>query len=355
MSTQRLPPQILLAFGNQPHPLRQSAEALVQAVLSPEERSIALYRFDAREIVRSAGAEAERQIDDVRGACETVPLLSERFVVWVSGFEAVKAPAKDDGGPPAARLGAVLLRALTQPPPGCWLILTGEARNEKEFPAKLLKAIRAQGRIDKFVTYDDQAPVDWVLKDARGLGLNLKPPHARVLIDAIGNDMGRLHRELEKFALLFDGEAVPDEAQWRAVIHGEQHSSLFYMAEQLGARDLGGALAILEQFLQASGNELPMLVGILARHFRQLYRLTRLQRQGVAEPEVARQLKVHPFILKKLAAQAGGFSAGELEAILTALARIDLGFRRHPHLTPPILRDFVQGVCTHRYRGARVP
>lgn len=363
MPVDRLPAQITLIYGNQEHAIEQSVTRLIDSVLETDERSFSLYRFAADEIIKGGTSDSLRGIDDFRVACETVPLLGERVVVTLSHVELVKgAPPKKsgkeqetgDGGNLAARLGGVLTRIINQPPAGCWLILTAAAKAERELSKPLVKAVKTQGRLEKFVTYDDQEPVDWVLSDAKSLGLSLQRPHALMLISAVGNDMGRLHRELEKFSLLFEGDQPPDETQWRDVIHGEQHASLFFITDKLSSHDLSGALAVLEPFLHTSAHEFPMLVGILARHFRQLYRLLEMERQGIPSADHATRLKVHPFILRKLAAQAREFTTAELERILVALADIDLGFRRHPQLTAPVLRDFVEGICSGRYRTGTI-
>ena len=373
----RLPPRVSLIYGNQAHAVERAADAVLDAVLGAGPRDFSLQRFDAGSLLRPGAAADGRTVDDVRSAFETVPFLVERYAVLVKHVELLRAPARKAArkrgaaaaepatpaaapepplpGAPAERLHEIVLRNLQAPPEGCWVVLLADARNERDLSRPLLAAAKAHGRIQKYVTYDDDEPIDWALEEGRRHGLSLGREHVRWLIQALGNDQGRLARELEKLALLFPDETAPDEAAWRAAIHGEQHASLFFINEKLGERDLPGALAILEQFLGHTPGELPVLIGILARHFRQLHRIREHAQARLTEQELATRMKMHPFVLGRLKRMADGFTAVELERILEALAGIDLGFRQHAQTAPMVLRDFVQRLCQGEFReqGAR--
>ena len=131
----------------------------------------------------------------------------------------------------------------------------------------MLKLIKSHGKVEKFVTYDDYQPVDWVTKEARRQGLALSRSAAEQMIHLVGNDLGQLSGELEKLALLLpqpptDGPAQAagmDEEALLATLHANSRYSLFAITERLGNKDLDGALLVLNQFLAESPNEHPML------------------------------------------------------------------------------------------------
>jgi DNA polymerase-3 subunit delta len=250
----------------------------------------------------------------------------------------------------AARLHQVLERLLERPPEGLVLILTAVASREGDLSRPLLKKIGEKGKVGKFVVYDDHVPSRWVQDEAAARGVRLSRPLAELLIHLVGNDQGRLAGELDKLALLFGGGRPPEEEELVRAVSGSSGASLFLVTERLGAKDLAGALEVLEHFLAETPGEHPVLIGILARHLRQLRHLHALMRQGVSQSEWPAQLKLHPFIAKKLAAQARRFNEEELERMVQALAGLDLAVKRHAHLTGPLLREFVQGVCRDGFR-----
>ncbi len=245
----------------------------------------------------------------------------------------------------AGRLHQLLERLAANPPPDCWLLLTAAATRETDLSAAVLKAVKAKGTVEKFVTYDDYEPVDWVIKTGREKKLHLGQETAHRLIQLAGNDLGRLEKELEKLSLLFPPGSEPDPDSLTGALQANSRHSLFWITERLGAKDLGGALSVLDQFLMESPNEHPVLIGILARFFRQLHRIRVLGAGGGGEKEFASQLKLHPFIARKLAAQARRFSTSELEAALQRLAELDVALRLKSQLTAPLLKDFVEEIC----------
>jgi DNA polymerase-3 subunit delta len=239
----------------------------------------------------------------------------------------------------------VLERLIERPPPGLYLVLTAAASRESDLSRPLLASIRNHGSVEKSVTYDDYEPVEWVLKESRARGVNLDRPGAELFIHLAGNNLGRLAAELDKLSLLHGQGPPPDEAALVRAVHGSQRASLFLITDRLGVRDLAGALGVLEHFLADTPGEHPVLIGILSRFFRQLLHLQSLRQQGVSEADWASRLKLPPFIVRKLAAQARRFAPGELEAILRALAGLELTLRRHAHLTGPLFREFLHAVC----------
>lgn len=253
----------------------------------------------------------------------------------------------------AGRLHQLLEKLVAAPPPGCTLLFTASAARESELSTPLLKLIKSHGKVEKFVTYDDYQPVDWLIKEARVHGLTLSRSAAEKMIQMIGNDLGQLAGEIAKLALLLPDSATEqtptapklDEDALLATLHANSRYSLFAISERLGNKDLGGALMVLEQFLRESPNEHPVMTGILSRYFRQLHQIHALRQGGGGEGELAAQLKLPPFIVRKLLAQAGRFRIDELEAILQGLARLDHALRQGNHLAPVLLKDLIAGIC----------
>jgi DNA polymerase III delta subunit len=327
---------------------------------------------DARE----GGARPQPWVDEVESRSDGPPLLhlragaararcllshgGERRLVDVKAFlrEKLKgrfafadeeaSPEAGAGGSASAatRLHQLLERVLANPPAGLCLVLTAGASRESDLSRALLAKLKGRGPIEKFVTYDDYNPVDFVLQGARERGVRLSRLQAELVIQLAGNDLGRLAGELDKLSLLFQGTAPPDDDALLRAVSGGHAASLFLITDKLGAKELPGALAVLEHFLAESPNEHPVLIGILARHARQLLLVHSLMSLRVPEADWASQLKLHPFLAKKVAAQARRFGQAELERMQRALAGLDLACKRHGHLTGPLFREYVHAACS---------
>jgi len=261
------------------------------------------------------------------------------------------APTAPGASSGAGRLHQILERVLDNPPPGLSLLLTADCTRETDLSKELVERVRRLGRVDKHVLYADQAPVEWLLAQGRERKLPLSPYAAELLIQRVGNDMGRLAQELDRLELLMlPGPAVSEQALLDTV-RMEQQGSVFTLAERAAARDLAGALGVLERFLSDSPHEYPLAIGVLARHFRQLRQALLARQEGASEAELAQRLKVHPFLAKRIATQAQRFSQLELERIQCALGELDLAARRRGPVLRVLLQDFLQRVCEGTFQG----
>jgi DNA polymerase III delta subunit len=268
-------------------------------------------------------------------------VLKGKFFISDDAMEQTPSPSAGAG-----RLHNLLEGLLVRPPAGLTLILTAQVTRETDLPKPLLSALSALGApVEKFVTYDDYNPADWVLKQAASRELRLTRSLAEALIERVGNELGRLAQELDRLALVFPAGKSFSKGELLAAVHGGDQFSVFQIGEHLGRRDLDGALLALRRFLEDSPHEHPVLIGHLARHFRQLALVHDLARNGVPDVELPGRLKLHPFITKKVVAQARRFSPTELDHVREAVARIDVAAKRHAHLTEVLLQDFFHQVC----------
>jgi DNA polymerase-3 subunit delta len=273
------------------------------------------------------------------------------FADETSAGEGEDAPSASSG---TARLHQILERLLDNPPAGLSLVLTADCTRETDLSKELIERLRKAGRIDKHVTYADQAPVEWLVSQARQRKLPLGTQAAEMVIQRVGNDMGRLVQELERLALLVIPGQPLSESTLLEAVHAEQQGSVFTLAERIAARDLAGALAALERFLADTPHEHPLLIAVLARHFRQLRQAHLADREGSSEADLAQRLKIHPFLAKRVAAQASRFTMPELERIQLALAELDVAARRQGSVMRWLMQDFLQRCCQGGFKTRAV-
>ena len=286
---------------------------------------------------------AKREVTGLEGLLNRA--IKTKFTVAGSQEEDAPPTGSSSGGG-ASRLHQVLEDVLSRPPQGLHLLLTAEAARETDLSKPLLDAVKAQGgHVEKFVTYDDFNPVEWVRERGGALNLPLGADMARLLIHLAGNDLGRLQAELEKLALMHPGGQGLGEDALYAAIHGGSQGGFFLLTERLGARDLPGALAILRQAEQDNTGGWIMLVGVLARWLRQLLQVHALLQGGLGENALAARLRLPPFVARKVARQAQAYSPRHLERLTRALAELDVGVRRQSRLAPALISAFLEKAC----------
>jgi DNA polymerase-3 subunit gamma/tau len=212
-----------------------------------------------------------------------------------------------------------LLKLLEEPPPGVRFVL---ATTE---PHKMPPTI--VGRCQKFEFR--RIPSDTVsallLRVAEAEGITLAPGAAEVIArECEGSARDAL--SLLDQAVVLSGGAVTEETVTRLI--GAPESDIqFALADAVAVGDPKGVFGIIHGLVQ-EGQDLRHFTTQITGHFRNLL-------LAQASPEDPAIVDVPPELHPRLVAQAGKFSAGELDRILSLLlqAQTDMRWSTAPRLT----------------------
>jgi DNA polymerase-3 subunit delta len=254
---------------------------------------------------------AETGPEAVVSACNSYSLFGEGPFVLVRNLDAWNAAQK-----------AVVVDYLQNPAPAADLVLLGRKLGARE---KLLAAVKKTGEVHNFEQPTGKALVGWVVGHAKNLGLDLPEDVARNLIERCSGDKMRLTRELEKLAL-YVGEDTATQEDVEALCPPNVQSNIFAFVDSLAAGDRGKALKLLEDLI--STGEPPLRVTYMVRRqFGLVGRARALFERGASRREVAGELKVPPFVARKLEEQARGLDEEDLERALTLVLELERGLK----------------------------
>lgn len=240
----------------------------------------------------------EAAVDDVLLAARTLPMFEPRRVVLLRGVERLTASER-----------GALEAYLEDPVPSTLLILSGEKLDKR---ATLYRRAKSEGALLEFdPPRTAREGVAWIRDEAKLLGLEVSQEAALALWDRVGADPAALAAELEKLCSYVwkpAGKLRAGAAEVEALVGRSRTESIFALGDAVAERDAGRALSILRSIL---AEESPfMVLGYLAGHLRRL--------MTVAWGGDLSELGLPPFVARKLAAQARGFSRARLlEAMLT--------------------------------------
>ena len=97
---------------------------------------------------------------------------------------------------------------------------------------------------------------------------------------------------------------------------------VFELTDAVGERKLSRALSFLHNLIQ-NGQPPPLIVHMLARHFRILSKAREIEGRMMDRAEIARYLGVNPFYANNYVRQAKNFSRQELRKSFQKLSRCD--------------------------------
>jgi len=339
---------IHLVYGNQQLEVDEFIQALTQKILGDRPREWCLERFDVAELLKSSQDSATSRLENFQLSCETPPLFSDRKLIRLDNFDKV---SKAKSGLPAL-LFTALNTYLSQPGKDCFFILSSSTSRELDFSKPLLKSIKKEGRVQKFVSYENNIPTRWVRDRAQKKGMAFSETSANLLIEQTGNDLAELDHALEKLCLFLEipSDQKPlfsvSDHQLLETLHAHQSHSAFYMIDVLTQKKMAEALSVLEQQLRDSPRDHVKIFMLVVAQFRRLLKIHYLLEQHATERVILAKLKMHPFLAKQLITQSNRFSLVELERIFVTLSQLDLRIKFNADDACILLEDLFQKICT---------
>jgi len=307
--------------GDEPHLMERAVKRLMDAVVPPDFRDFNLDLYYGKEC----------KGDEIASVAQTLPMFADRRMVLVKRAGELSAAALD-----------ALVSCVADPSPTTCLVFVGGKVDQRK---KFFQELKKRGELVECKRpYENQLGA-FIREEAKGLGKRVEPAAAEMLVYLVGNNLGELATQLEKVALYVGQRQSITVDDVRGIVSDTKVESVFDLTNALGERELGKALRSLATILR-DGEEPLMLLAMIARHFRQLWRVRDLMAQKVSQQEISRLAGINPYFIKGVMAQARKFSVSELKRVFESLYETDLALKgggtRRPSIT---LEKLVMEVC----------
>ncbi|MGN0335427.1 MAG: DNA polymerase III subunit delta [Lachnospiraceae bacterium] len=176
---------------------------------------------------------------------------------------------------------------------------------------KLYKEIKKHGRVVEFGVQKQDVLVKWILGMLKNEGKNITRSTMQTFLTMTGTDMQMIKNEIEKLISYTAGRDVITDEDVETVCVAQTTNKIFEMVNAIAEADRKKALELYEDLLALK--EPPMrILFLIARQFRQLYQVKLLSAEGMAPSEIAGQVGILPFAMKRYQAQAKLFTGEQL-------------------------------------------
>lgn len=307
--------------GDEPYLMERAVKRLTDLVVPPDFRDFNLDVFYGNEC----------KGDEIASVAQTLPMFADRRMVIVKRAGDLSAAALE-----------ILAACAVDPPSTTCLVFVGEKVDQRK---KFFQELKKKGELVECKRpYENQLGA-FIREEAKGLGKRIEPAAAEMLVYLVGSNLGELTTQLEKVALYVGQREAITIGDVRGIVSDTKVESVFDLANAMGERDPAKALRSLATILR-DGEAPLMLLAMIARHFRQLWRVRDLMAQKVAQQDISRLAGINPYFLKGVMAQARNFGTHELKRVFESLYAADLelkgGGSRRPAL---IMERLVMDVC----------
>jgi DNA polymerase-3 subunit delta len=289
--------------GKERYLLMRALEALRAAAVEPATRAFNEQVVDAR----AAGAAV------IVAAARTLPMMARRRLVIVRGIDDLRAEGQEQ-----------LVSYVAEPSPETVLVLVSD-RDRVDLRGKLAQAVKRRGGLIGFEPLRDRELPGFVQAEVRARAAAIERPAAQLLCDLVGADLGALAQAVEKLTLYVGARPISEDDVAACIAH-TRAGSVFELVDAVGRGDRERALRLWRKM--AEDREEPLRVlGMLARHFRQLWQTRELTRERAGKSEIASAIGLNPYFVEGMVEQARRFSPAALARAFEALYQADRGLK----------------------------
>jgi DNA polymerase-3 subunit delta len=167
------------------------------------------------------------------------------------------------------------------------------------------------------------AMTHWIMDQAQGMGGEFSNPAAQLLASYIDEDPRLAKSEITKLLTYVDFSRAVTEEDVHLLVADVRQGDVFEMVDAIGYGDGEKALNMLRRLLE-EGESLP-LFGMIVRQFRLLIQVRELldENPGLSPEDMAGEIGVHPYPIKKIIPQAKLFTLPQLKKIYHQLSDVD--------------------------------
>jgi DNA polymerase-3 subunit delta len=256
----------------------------------------------------------------LRQACSTIPFLGDvRIVIAREFLSQSKGRAANEIDEIAAYLPDL---------PTTTILIFCES---KAIPAKnpvLAQAKALNANIQAFAVPNTKELSRWIVERTKMHQGAIDFNAAALLGQNIGPNLRLLDQEIRKL-MLYSGEnkSITVEDVKVMAPYVQSADVIFTMVDAIGQRNPRNAMLYLHRLLEVGEHPLGIF-GMIVRQFRLLIQVRWLADRQMSQPDIAAKLKLHPFVTRKIRAQAQRFTLEQLRAAYQLLVDSDLAIKR---------------------------
>ena len=308
-------------YGDEPYLVERGVKRLMAALVSPD--------FSDFNLTIFYGGEAKGEI--IAETAQTLPMFAERRVVVVRRSGALSAAALD-----------VLTEYIQAPSPSTCLIFQGDKIDQRK---KFFVELKKIGNLVEYKRPYENQLGNFIREEAATRGKRAEPAAVEMLAYLVGNNLRELAAQIEKVALFVGERGVIAVDDIREAVSDTKVESVFDLANALGEKSLAKSLRSLHTLLR-DGEAPLMVLAMVTRHFRQLWRVRELSTKKMSSQEISKVAGIHPYFVRGIIDQSGRWALPELRKIFESFYATDLALKTSGGKPVALMERLVLEMCT---------
>ena len=301
------PPSVLALYG--------SDRFLREKIINLLEKT-----FPSPKVEKEIFYASETSPNEVLALLQTGSIFSSQRMALVYQFQAWNPNQREE-----------ILKYAENPNPEVLLVLmidsAGESERTKKIPEWLVKLSKKIPVVELRLKEENELK-QLIKSQLKAWDKKIHPQALDLLLELAGTEPEQIFKELEKISLFLGKGRLITAELVSQLIAGSRLENVFELGEALGKRDLNRSLELFRKLI-SENQSLPMLLGLLRRHFRILFELNSCLGSQELLEEVLRKYRLYYF-KKQYLNQAERFKEKELKKAFEYLYQAELKLKSSP-------------------------
>lgn len=200
--------------------------------------------------------------------------------------------------------------------------LNSKDKKLKKDAQKLFAFLSSQKYVQEFKNLSGSALTDFIKDLVLKLSRKIEPSAINTLVARTNSDLWRISSEVHKLAMSISDQQIITDTEVKKQVTGAYDENIFSLTDAIANRDQKLALTILEEQYLAGLSE-DYILSMLIRQFKILLQIKSAMTANLSASQMASDLKLHPYVVKKSLSQINGFNLEKLKENLNHLISLD--------------------------------
>ena len=292
---------VYVLHGEEPYFIDLISDYVAEHVLSESEKA-----FNQITIYGKADLDEKAVIDNAR----QFPMMAQQRVVILKEAQQMRNLKRLDG-------------YIKHPTPSTILVI---CHKHKKIDGRgaFLKAAKANAVVFESKKLYDNQVIPWIENHLHNQGRRIDPKASHILLEYLGNDLGKIANELSKLLLNIPAQEEISEEHVYENIGISKDYNVFELQKYLGTKDHYRVSRIIRHFIaNPKSNPLILVISNLYSFYSKLYVARAME--GSTDQQLAQALGLRSaYFIKDYKVAARNYSLAELETIFGILRDFDL-------------------------------
>ena len=305
---------IYVLYGEESYLVEESVKKLKQHLVTEDFESLNFLTIEGKEII----------VDKLIDACETLPFMADKKLVYVKNFDALQGKKKSL----TETEEALLINYIANVPETTCLVFYGLTSVDSR--KKLLKEMSKHGSVLNFEKLKENELNKWITGRFKKLNKVIEQKEVIFMmnyIDYLGKNAQQnlfdVDNEIEKIASFMGDEKTVLQKHIEGVSVFKFQNDIFKLLDAIGNRNLSEALQRLNHILD-DGEATIRLMVTLSNQITNILSAKLLLEEGYTPKMIATKLGLHPFVAGKAASQSSGYTVNRLRELLNHFLKMDV-------------------------------